>query len=108
MPVTIGGRMKVRSLPVLLVWFGLTISPVLAADIAEKAAAGAAQAWLGQIDAGNYGKSWKDLFEEQLKTYTDAKRRLLLPPTPQHTKQNTEWYRFGNQYVVAQKLTQNS
>ena len=52
--------MKVRSLPILLVWFGLTISPVLAADTAEKAAAGAAQTWLGQIDAGNYGKSWKD------------------------------------------------
>ena len=52
--------MKVRLLPILLVWFGLTISPVLAADTAEKAAAGAAQAWLGQIDAGNYGKSWKD------------------------------------------------
>ena len=49
-----------RSLAILLVWFGLSISPVLAADTAEKAAVGAAQAWLGQIDAGNYGKSWKD------------------------------------------------
>ena len=52
--------MKVRLLPILLVWFGLSISLVLAADTAEKAAAGAAQTWLGQIDAGNYGKSWKD------------------------------------------------
>jgi hypothetical protein len=52
--------MKVRLLPILLVWFGLSIALVLAADTAEKAAAGAAQTWLGQIDAGNYGKSWKD------------------------------------------------
>ena len=52
--------MKVRLLPMLLFWFGLSISLVLAADTAEKAAAGAAQTWLGQIDAGNYGKSWKD------------------------------------------------
>ena len=90
--------MKVRSLPILLVWFGLTISPVLAADTAEKAAAGAAQAWLGQIDAGNYGKSWKDAasyFQGAIseKGWTDAltgARKPLGPLVSQETQQRAK------------------
>jgi opacity protein-like surface antigen len=52
--------MKLRSLLALIVWLALSISPVLANDAAEKAADTAARAWLSQIDAGNYGKSWQD------------------------------------------------
>jgi Protein of unknown function (DUF4019) len=52
--------MKVGSVTVLLFWLCL-IPPIVSADVpAEKAAAATARSWLGQIDAGNYGKSWND------------------------------------------------
>ena len=52
--------MKIRYLTVLLMWLCLMPAIGSADDLAEKAAAVAAQSWLGQIDAGNYGKSWND------------------------------------------------
>jgi hypothetical protein len=52
--------MKVRSLAALIFWLGLGLSPVLADEVAEKSATTAAQSWLGQIDSGNYAKSWKE------------------------------------------------
>lgn len=52
--------MKVRFLAVLYLCLCLFPVAVLADEAAEKAAVTAAQAWLGQIDAGNYGRSWND------------------------------------------------
>jgi len=44
----------------LIVLLGWNISPACADQAAEKAAAAAAPAWLSQIDAGNYSKSWRE------------------------------------------------
>src|SRR5690349_17902963 len=54
--------MMPRWLPALVVFvvFGANASTVLGAEAGEKAAAAAAQTWLGEIDAGLYAKSWKD------------------------------------------------
>ena len=52
--------MKVRSVAALLFWLCLIPAIASADDPAEKGAATAAQSWLGQIDAGHYGKSWQD------------------------------------------------
>lgn len=51
-----------RWLPALVVLVALSgnVSTVLADEAGEKAAAAAAQTWLGEIDAGHYAKSWKD------------------------------------------------
>ena len=47
--------MKVRLLPILLVWFALSIS-LCWPPTQRKSCGRAAQTWLGQIDAGNYGQ----------------------------------------------------
>jgi hypothetical protein len=52
--------MKKRYLATLVFWFGLSFSPALADEAAEKAAGAAAPVWLGQIDAGNYATSWEN------------------------------------------------
>jgi len=52
--------MKIRYVSVLFMWLCLIPAIASADDSAEKAAAAAAKSWLGQIDAGNYGKSWND------------------------------------------------
>ena len=52
--------MKIRYLTVLVMWLCLMPAIAAADDSAEKAAASAAQSWLGQIDAGSYGQSWND------------------------------------------------
>jgi hypothetical protein len=45
---------------IIFVGLGANVSTVLGDSAGEKAAAAAARVWLGEIDAGNYGKSWKD------------------------------------------------
>ena len=52
--------MTVRSIASFIIWLCLGLAPALADQAAEKSATTAAQAWLGQIDAGNYGRSWKE------------------------------------------------
>lgn len=52
--------MRVGSLAVLYLCLWLIPATVSADGPAEKAAEAAAQSWLGQIDAGNYAKSWND------------------------------------------------
>lgn len=52
--------MKKQHLAVLAFWLGLSLSPVLADDAAEKAAGAAALAWLAQIDSANYAGSWQE------------------------------------------------
>ena len=47
-------------LATLIMWFGLMFSPVIADEAEEKAASGAASAWLEQIDAEKYAFSWQD------------------------------------------------
>lgn len=51
-----------RWLPSFLVFvsLGVNVSTVLGDGAGEKSATAAAQAWLGEIDAGNYSRSWKD------------------------------------------------
>lgn len=51
-----------RWLPALVVFVALSANAltVLGEEPAEKAAAAAAQTWLGEIDAGQYLKSWKE------------------------------------------------
>ncbi len=51
-----------RWLPALIVFIALSASAstVHGDDAGEKAAAAAAQTWLGEIDAGHYARSWKD------------------------------------------------
>lgn len=45
---------------VVFIALGANASTVLGDEAGEKAAASAAQRWLGEIDAGHYAKSWKD------------------------------------------------
>ena len=52
--------MKIRYATVLFMWLCLAPAIASADDSAEKGAPAAAKSWLGQIDAGNYGKSWND------------------------------------------------
>jgi len=49
-----------RIVPAVALWTLVALLPAtLAADAAaEEAATGAAQAWLAQVDAGDYGASW--------------------------------------------------
>ena len=65
--------MKVRLLPILLVWFGLSIALVLAADTAEKAAAGAAQTWLGQI-GGRLRRGARERLQQRLAPLHEVER----------------------------------
>jgi hypothetical protein len=69
--------MTLRSIASSIIWLCLSLSPALADQAAEKSAATAAQAWLGEIDAGNYAKSWKEAstyFQGAMaeKNWTDA------------------------------------
>jgi hypothetical protein len=56
------GTMIPRWLPALIVLVGVgaNVPTAFGDGVGEKAAVAAAQAWLGEIDAGNYDKSWKD------------------------------------------------
>jgi serine/threonine-protein kinase len=51
--------MKKRS-TVLIIWICLLCAPAFAGEVVDDATTAAAQAWLGQIDSGNYATSWKD------------------------------------------------
>ncbi len=55
-------KMILQWLPALIVFLGLgvNVATVLGNEAGEKAAAAAAQTWLGEIDAGHYAKSWED------------------------------------------------
>jgi hypothetical protein len=69
--------MTLRSIASSIIWLCLSLSPALADQAAEKSAATVAQAWLGEIDAGNYAKSWKEAstyFQGAIaeKNWTDA------------------------------------
>ena len=52
--------MKLRAVTAII--FFLIVSPELAfaAETAENSIVGAAQSWLGEIDSGDYAKSWKE------------------------------------------------
>jgi hypothetical protein len=52
--------MRKRYSAILIIWVGMSFSPAVADEAAEKAASAAAPAWLSQIDAGKYASSWKD------------------------------------------------
>jgi len=76
--------MRKRYLAALGFWFSLSLSPVVADDGAEKAAATAAPVWLAQIDAGKYPASWKDAstyFRGAMteKSWTDALNGVRKP-----------------------------
>ncbi len=52
--------MKRRVITAWVLWLGLSLSGAYAGEAAEEAAIAAAQAWLGEIDSGNYPRSWNE------------------------------------------------
>jgi hypothetical protein len=52
--------MKRRVITAWVLWLGLSLSAAYSGEAAEEAAIAAAQSWLGEIDSGNYGRSWKE------------------------------------------------
>lgn len=52
--------MKLRAVTAIIFFLILTPELAFAAETAENSIVGAAQSWLGEIDSGDYAKSWKE------------------------------------------------
>lgn len=69
--------MNFRSLAAVALWLGLNFCAGLAEPAQDKATVAAARLWLGEIDSGNYQKSWRQAstyFQGAIteKNWTDA------------------------------------